>query len=292
MKTAFRILLIPIALMIVVATVVFSKGENPAKPIRFDHGLHVIENDMSCADCHVGVESLKAGERAIPDHSVCSDCHDAESDDECGVCHVNPENPVGTPPVGEFYAGFAHKAHTSVECSSCHSKLTSTGMQPKLPAMVDCQSCHLDRMGPVNCTDCHLGKKPVPMDHKLVSWSQDHGLDAGAGIVDCGSCHAQSSCDECHQGFNLFGNPHPVTWKFNHFAESAYGSECMSCHETRETCTSCHRKTLTMPHELGELWANKSNGGAHREEAEAFIEVCLSCHDVGESDPTCAKCHE
>ncbi len=292
MNKALRILIIPVALLIVITTVVISNGEDNSKPIKFSHGLHVVENEMECSDCHDGVKNLNTGGRAIPDHDVCSSCHEPDDENECATCHLNPDNPVGTISAGVLYAGFAHKAHGSLDCSSCHSELTSLEMQPTIPAMTDCQSCHLDAQGPLNCAECHQGESPLPMDHKLTTWNQDHGMDAGAGIVDCASCHSQSSCDECHQNFNIFGSPHPVTWKFNHFAESSYGSECMSCHETRETCTACHRRTVTMPHELGILWANKSNGGAHKEEAESFIEACLSCHDIGESDPTCAKCHE
>jgi hypothetical protein len=67
----------------------------------------------------------------------------------------------------------------------------------------------------------------------------------------------------------------------------------MTCHETRETCTSCHRSMVKTPHPLGSLsFANKTNGGDHVKEAESFIEVCISCHDVGNADPTCNKCHD
>lgn len=280
------------SVLLVLASALMGDSNDDKEPIIFDHNKHITENDMSCEDCHGGVGMGQASQRFMPDHETCEGCHDVEEDSSCKTCHLNPDNPVGMSPAGANYAAFAHAPHSSVTCAECHSQITADNIHPTIPKMADCQACHQDHAAPTSCEECHQGQRPTPMDHHLVSWAQDHGFEASGGTSDCASCHEQSSCDECHQGVNLFGNPHPPTWRFNHFSESAFGSDCMSCHETRESCTACHKMMVQRPHELGPGYANQIDGGAHKMEAEAFIEACLSCHDVGNADPTCAKCHD
>jgi hypothetical protein len=127
------------------------------------------------------------------------------------------------------------------------------------------------------------------------TWLKDHGLEASTGAGDCRACHEPQTCDDCHQGTGIFGargSPHPPGWKFNHFAEADFGAECLSCHETRETCTNCHRAMMRLPHPLGPAWANPATGGEHKGEFGASPEACLSCHDLGAKDPVCARCHK
>jgi len=272
---------------ILMSTIVISGDNRSEKGIKFDHNLHVVDNDMACSDCHTGVENLSVGDRAMPDHDVCSDCHEVE--DDCAVCHTTPDDPFGIPQA-KGYLQFGHKTHvgSGLDCEKCHGKANS----PTLPSNAICHTCHSADYQPLDCSVCHPGNPPLPADHQLVTWQADHGLDAAMTTSDCSVCHEQAACDECHQGENLYGNPHPPTWKFNHFAETSYGAECLTCHETRETCTNCHRASIPMPHPLGPDWANNASGGDHMEQAESLIESCLSCHDIGEDDPTCAKCHE
>jgi hypothetical protein len=137
-----------------------------------------------------------------------------------------------------------------------------------------------------------MGKSPLPDDHAALGWLSEHGLDAAFDETSCEACHSQASCDECHQGAILQGKPHPPSWLFDHFMEVVYGQDCLVCHETRESCTSCHKAMIPVPHEFGPGYANANDGGAHKEEAEAFMEACVSCHDVEDDDPTCARCHD
>lgn len=260
---------------------------------KFSHSYHITEAGLECETCHAGITELNAGKRAMPDHDVCVDCHEVDNDSECGTCHINAVNPEAIPGMSKYYMAFSHKEHVAQnpECITCHGDLNIAGNQPSITDMSGCMTCHENKNAPLNCEECHQGTKPRPSDHLLVSWSQDHGMAASSGTSDCNLCHQQTSCDECHQGVNIFGKPHPPTWKFNHFAESSFGGECLVCHETRESCTSCHRSMLPMPHVLGAVYANRNDGGEHVSEAKAFIEVCVSCHDVG-NDATCAKCHD
>ena len=279
---------------LIAAAALFGSGGPPPKPITFDHGFHVVDVGLSCDVCHAAIETAVSGARSMPGHRTCADCHDVETMGQCSACHPDPAAPVPIPPVTGRYEGFAHNTHhaAGVECRDCHGKIDKTGDRPILPGMSDCQGCHLERSGTLECVRCHLGQRPLPGDHRLATWRDDHGLEAAFASSDCASCHAQYSCDECHQGVNIYGSPHPPSWKFDHFAAASFGSECLSCHETRQTCTACHRALLPIPHELGPVWANDIDGGEHCTEAEAFTEVCLSCHDLGEAEPTCARCHD
>ncbi|MDP8207358.1 MAG: cytochrome c3 family protein [Candidatus Electryonea clarkiae] len=269
-------------------------GTKETSVFKFDHSLHVIENEMSCDDCHSGISEKTHETRAMPDHDVCEGCHDIEDDNECGTCHTNPDDPVAIPGIDGLYEGFAHKIHISNElkCDNCHTNVTMPGESPAVPVMSDCQTCHIMANGPLECVQCHTGESPKPDDHEITSWLIDHGLEASNNTSDCSACHEQATCDECHQGENIYGKPHPPTWQFNHFTESAFGGECLVCHETRDECTSCHRSILPTPHGFGPVWAHPDNGGDHVEEAKSFMETCIACHDIGEDDPTCARCHD
>lgn len=283
-----------VGILLIVSTFVFSNGNHADQTILFSHNLHVTENELECEYCHSGVENQLAGTRSIPDHDVCSECHDVEDDEACGTCHVNPKNPQPVPSRGEYFLGFGHQAHATkgMKCGQCHSAQPEQALEPAVPDMKFCQNCHQQQSGSLECASCHLGHEPRPADHRLVTWNSDHGLEASAGTSDCAMCHEQASCDECHQGLNLYGTPHPPTWKFNHSTETMTGAECLVCHETRESCVVCHKSMLPRPHVLGLTYANTRDGGDHKEDAEIFIESCLACHDVTNDDPTCAKCHE
>lgn len=288
MKHIWKTLVLTGLVTILAAALLSASGTGRDATLHFDHILHYEDNGMACEDCHADViGQTSSAERSMPDHDVCSMCHD--TDDDCAMCHVDGD-PVAWPDVEGMYEGFAHSAHDGVDCLTCHGNVSEH--EPVVPSMASCQECHVDDNGPLDCEACHEGERPEPHDHELATWHVDHGLEASMRGNDCNMCHTQDSCDECHQGENLYGTPHPPTWEFNHGIEANWSGECMVCHETRQTCTECHRSTLPVPHPFGLEYANLTDGGDHVEEATSFIEACLACHDVGESDPTCARCHE
>jgi hypothetical protein len=259
--------------------VIFAE-QDKEQGLKFGHGLHIVENEMGCTDCHLNVPSDVDDKMSIPNHDVCSDCHDVDDVDECVTCHVDPNDPM----IGKnrvTLTSFYHKRHieSDLQCEKCHGVVGNAEYTPLFPNNLE-------------CVMCHSANFVTPEDHHNLNWNEAHGLEAAFSSNDCSICHEQSSCDECHQGENIHGVPHPPTWKFNHFAETSLGGECMVCHETRETCTSCHKALKLLPHELGPTWANSSDGGNHPEEAKTDMESCISCHDIGEADPTCARCHE
>jgi hypothetical protein len=281
--TAFSVLMV-----LLTAALIFGAGSGRKATLHFSHPQHVEEMGMACEDCHSGVmEQAEAADRNMPGHDNCEMCHTV--DEDCGMCHVDPGEPMAWPQVKGMYEGFAHADHGELDCAACHG---GADTEPAIPDMRGCQSCHMDQAGPLECGECHEGEEPVPHDHELASWNIDHGLEAAMHGGECAMCHEQESCDECHQGENLYGTPHPIDWEFNHGIEANWSGECMSCHETRSECIECHRGMLPVPHPFGLEYANLQDGGDHVEEASAFIEACLACHDVSGMDPTCARCHQ
>jgi len=295
LKRGFIPLLIVSAVLVVL---ILSGGiASSGDKIKFNHAYHVSEVGVACADCHTGIETAPPGTRVIPNHDVCATCHEQVNEPEhCGACHSNPENAAAVPPRPGRYEGFSHQSHTAagVACADCHGDIAAGLAQPQVPVMAACQSCHTQRAATLDCAKCHRGETPKPADHLTAVWLDDHGLEALAGASNCTGCHQQSSCDNCHQGHNVFGakgSPHPPGWLFNHFTDTDFGAECLSCHETRTKCVSCHRAMIPAPHSFGPAFANPETGGEHTEEFRASPQTCLACHDLGKRDPTCARCH-
>ncbi len=249
--------------------------------IHFSHGLHGVDMEMACADCHMNMAQADAGERSMPDHDTCVMCHEEAIDNDCGYCHVDGDNPVASPAHHKFEK-FSHKTHHNLHCNDCHGVLDTSDDEVVMPEMADCVSCH-DMM------------EPLPLDHRAGMWVEEHGLEAAFAAEDCAICHTQASCDDCHQGTDVFGSgesPHPPTYMFDHYVDASYGGECLVCHESYSECVSCHRSMIPTPHEIGPMYANNMDGGDHVEEVRAFPETCLACHDLGEQEPTCARCHQ
>jgi len=293
MKTNHLILLVFALLMVFSYSANLQAGHVSQKPIKFNHFLHAEDAGMECSECHKNMAELNAGQRAMPDHDVCMDCHDVDDDNECAMCHVNPEEPEAMPAIEGLYEGFAHKTHAKAECLMCHGAMAGEAWQPMIPDMANCQDCHMTSHAALDCGVCHKGHSPEPEDHESHFWAgREHGLEAANATSDCAACHTEASCEECHQGHNRTGTPHPESWKFNHGIEAMWSGSCMDCHETRESCTTCHRSMLPIPHEMGIEYANMTNGGDHAEDAKAFSETCLTCHDLGKEEPTCARCHQ
>jgi hypothetical protein len=138
-----------------------------------------------------------------------------------------------------------------------------------------------------------LHRPPLPPDHTQ-DYRRTHGRDAALEEERCTRCHAQRFCLDCHEGENLQGHVHPLNFRFTHrFEVQDQEAECLTCHESRDFCVDCHRRQRILPHPLGSAWARPNTGGGHSAEAEANLESCLSCHDLGLEDPTCIRpgCH-
>ncbi|MDH3937015.1 MAG: hypothetical protein OEV68_06755, partial [candidate division Zixibacteria bacterium] len=66
----------------------------PESDLLFSHDLHVTDQEIECADCHIDIESSQqAGDKNLPTMDECSACHDVEDEENCYQCHRHPDEP-------------------------------------------------------------------------------------------------------------------------------------------------------------------------------------------------------
>jgi hypothetical protein len=185
-------------------------------------------------------------------------------------------------------------ADQGLACEECHA--------PNLTIKKEtCQNCHETTEIDGYLTKFHEqmaipGLAPRPGDH-ADDWRRAHGPRAELDHRRCSMCHTQSFCQDCHEGINLQGRIHPLNFVQTHPLEARGQEEdCLTCHQTRQFCLDCHQQPgrRIINHPGGLFWANTTEGGAHKEEAESDLESCLDCHDMGADDPVCTRpgCHD
>jgi hypothetical protein len=120
-------------------------------------------------------------------------------------------------------------------CDDCHEK-AGHGGSIAARGMATCVSCHDGKTASSTCSVCHLG------DTSLAVRASERGRifsRFGLGrVYDCGGCHAQTSCDNCH-GLRM---PHPVRfrrWEHARYAGFEKKQLCWRCHD-EPFCGSCH----------------------------------------------------
>ncbi len=280
------------ASLVLIATVgLIQVRQSPgaAEPPATLHAVHIQDQGLNCSDCHARDSGVQ--------QQVCENCHDAA---DVNALRQEFERQVrsaqGTQPVTVLV--FDHETHPAeVTCEQCHQNaltIERISFYENLQ-MSACMECHEEMNGPMQCSICHgSGAIPPPSDHAQ-DFRRRHGVMAGLDDRSCGMCHEQRYCQDCHEGVNLQGNIHPLNFRQTHAFE-ALGKEedCLVCHESRSFCVDCHRSNLVLRHPLGQIWANVTDGGKHREAAETDLDNCLSCHDLGASDPVCLRpgCHK
>lgn len=183
-----------------------------------------------------------------------------------------------------------HVKGQGMGCKDCH-------VQGQLPKQEVCQNCHeaseVEKLFSTYVINVSQFGAPKPEDHTQ-DYRRVHGAISATDPANCSVCHEQRFCQDCHEGENIQGAIHPLNFRRTHAFEAAgHEQDCLVCHETREFCVDCHRQNLVLFHPLGPSWAKPEEGGAHKEEAEADLESCLDCHDLGNADPVCTRpgCH-
>jgi hypothetical protein len=259
--------------------------------IRPSHPVH-LANGVECSVCHASAPESKSGaDDLLPTKAVCANCHDVEAGSGCPTCHMTPGEPGRQERITKISQLFSHKDHLArgMECASCHGMAEN---EPHLPQKATCRACHPTAAGFGDCRVCHAKDEPLlPITHTL-GWLSFHGAGARTDAAACGTCHTQTSCQECHAGDNVRPRSHGLNYSFQH-AIDAKGHEiaCGACHEEAAFCASCHAAQRVLPenHSRGD-WATRE-GGRHAEEAEFDIESCVACHGETGSSPVCADCH-
>lgn len=282
-----------ILLVLCVAGLAFA-NDYSTSGIEYDHVLHS-EMDLGCEYCHAEAWESEVGtDLLLPAKDTCADCHDVESEDNCGYCHVDVDDPWGYAETVAKVDLFSHAAHVEDEesCASCHGQVDAL---VAAPPKADCRSCHVTAADLQDCSVCHSqGAEYVPESHETAGYEYWHGVEAGHMQQDCSNCHAQVDCQDCHSGDNVAPRVHRESFAFDH-AWEARGSmlECSTCHVDAGFCADCHRTNNVLPrnHSRADWLLPTGDGGAHGTEALLEMEGCISCHDSGASDPLCADCH-
>lgn len=268
---------------------IISKGSVNNRGQNFVHKTHENEG-LDCDTCH---EQDDNGWPGMPDHEVCSACHDIDQDkpdESCTRCHTRPDHSVDSlvKKIGEEVI-FTHKAHIDgeVECITCHDDVNRRALSAP-NTMKWCMDCHAKNKPELNeCSTCHTQlkkdekptqRKGAPIAHdNMQLWEKVHGRESQEDMEFCLICHDQeTSCEECHQRKAPEG--HNLAWRRkSHGVRAAWDRQnCAVCHE-EETCDRCHKKTEPENHRGA--WGFPVN------------RHCISCHFPPDKSE-CAMCHE
>ncbi|MBK8944771.1 MAG: hypothetical protein IPM32_05790 [Ignavibacteriae bacterium] len=228
------------------------------------HSVSTANAISECYSCHAD-NYASAQEHVSQNYpKVCQDCHNTTNWNETTFDHNNTNFALTA-------------AHTSTDCSSCHSNGyagTST----------ECFACHESnfnnsvnpnhiQVGISNkCEDCHNTSvwNPSTFNHSSTGFE----LVGGHNLPNCSSCHyvntanASSECYSCHADQYASAQEH---------VSQNYPKTCQDCHNTtnwNET-TFDHNNT------------NFALTGAH------VSTNCSDCHSSGYSGTStiCSDCH-
>ena len=239
----------------------------------------------------------------------CATCH---ARNICLACHVDaPESPViqalaldarapayvGTLPVpasharADFLRVHGRDAQrATLTCATCHTRAS-------------CETCHvgsaprtiaaLPVAGPGRAPGAHLVRTPPP--NHTWEFRERHGPAANARPATCETCHARSSCLECHRPENAPASSgfHPQNFLTRH-PSAAYSREanCSDCHNPAQFCQGCHQQsglTAVQPR-LGRTGFHDAFRGfslGHGQAARQSLETCVGCH----TERDCTACH-
>jgi len=261
------------------------RGEE--RSFGFNHEVHVVQEEMDCSDCHMGVED--SDEPGIPPQMLCNLCHediDSDKDPALAIDQLFVDGVLPGPRRGELgdEVIFSHLAHVeSFDCDACHGDVGSTThpLDVDPVTMADCSSCHVSEGAPAECSTCHseIDRDWAPESHERL-WTRLHGdvarMEPGGAANDCSMCHTESACTQCHQ-------EEPPADHNNFWRHRAHGlvasmdrQRCATCHQS-DFCSRCHEQTEPRNH-VGSFGGTKSNH-------------CVSCHFPLESN-SCATCHQ
>lgn len=156
-----------------------------------------------------------------------------------------------------------------------------------------------------DCNDCHKGEGIAP-NHDS-DFVRNHRVLASRAGNNCGQCHSQAWCLDCHQGGgngedlnqsnarrDYQPKSHRSGWLQIHPIKAQDNQQtCYRCHDEKY-CVQCHSKlpqaTLFTPafvshrpQTTGPNW-----GSDHGREARRNLQACQTCHEDG---AVCKNCH-
>jgi hypothetical protein len=153
-----------------------------------------------------------------------------------------------------------------------------------------------------DCSACH--QDSGVMENHGASFQREHRLLAQKATNNCGDCHLQSWCSDCHHGGNLDrtagrslsrrGESMPETHAADFISTHAIKAtddpqSCARCHETPRFCSDCHDRqiarnragmaikihapTFSAPGVPDPSWVS-----FHKGEARRNLASCQACH--------------
>lgn len=253
-------------------------------------------------------------------NTECLDCHEAE------LKALKPGEPKVW--VGVRSETYAHSAHAKLNCVDCHTTITETPHDSKLPA-VQCVTCHEKSLA-AHAFHPRLALSPMPAGrdtacgechpaHETVAKKSPDFAFAGPAQVDaCGRCHQPAA-------LNYRGSAHAV--RPDDISRSA--PDCLDCHATRlaspapgqsrvelklaqaKLCESCHvgNPEVASQSNLGAKFVASFDHSVHGAALAAGHDQaagCVDCHGAHAMNKasaasarvnllrvaeTCAKCH-
>ncbi len=303
--------------------------------IKFSHKSHAVEGVNDCSVCHTeATTSTRASDNLLATKQSCTTCHDVEDTEQCLKCHYENGEKVKFENPGRDII-FPHEKHIAagMECVTCHQGIDKADFagRANMPGMGTCNTCHNNSKVSNTCESCHTNfASLLPMNHQRSDFLHNHKDEVRLGSMDisCQTCHAETFCQDCHQGGGLkqFGkrdlmadpgskrstkdshkqtvlqNVHSLNYRFTHGVDAKSKlMDCASCHEAQTFCVECHQaggnitqlKFKPTSHSVAGFTTlgRGSGGGLHAQEARRDIENCMSCHDVQGADPSCMTCH-
>lgn len=261
--------------------------------LKFSHKFHVVEQEVTCQECHVAGEE---GNYESPSMDNCKECHEIDEDnpsEECLLCHTvkgaknDYEVKQQPKPKGNDDLIFAHEVHSDYQCSTCHTTIADDGALGDGPKMTLCLDCHKKEDGPQECSECHkeITAEKAPESHAQ-DWESRHG-QASRLDTSCVYCHSdrQAFCEKCHR--TQKPRDHVFGWKIGgHGMEAGHNRRlCATCHDAGY-CVDCHRSEKPISHSSAN-WMSYSRENGHGEAAMRNFRSCNVCHETGQ----CMQCH-
>lgn len=240
----------------------------------------ITSTDIYCVSCHAGYAMAGSNEgtatAVAPDASAhesvhCVACHEsrlplglsgsvvsrarhlaAQALDQqpsavpidsgaCMACHSGVLDAVITAAEEGVRVSHAEPVAAGMACTACHSDLGHNEPTGSGPGMSACVRCHDGERASSECAVCHIGDVAEASAEELIFAPVNL-----SPVTECGGCHDQASCDECH-GIRM---PHPQAFLDGEHARVAgfdKKRECWSCHVLGD-CGKCHQ---TKPESVG-----------------------------------------
>ncbi len=291
--------ILPVLIIILIFSLTGCK--NPVD-LKFNHKLHVVENEIECDECHKMDDN---GKMENPDMDKCSDCHDIGDVDnptkDCLMCHTEKsakkdyevEDTVNPKPKSYADLIFTHEPHSDYKCETCHKGIDKVKSLKKIswPSMDVCKKCHDGDTAPIECDTCHKKiRKEIPPESHKKDWENRHGL-ASKFDDSCRFCHDPEFkkdgkfCQDCHR--TKKPKDHIFNWKTSQHGMEAIKDrrKCAVCH-VASYCSDCHKSEKPISHKRAD-WVRFKPEPGHAEEAMKNFRSCNVCHTTSD----CEKCH-